>query len=118
MKKTHDLVATVGKHTDNQGNEKKRYHKCGSAFTDDQGRLSIKIDGVPVGNEWSGWISLYEADRDRQQGQRADSSPGYYTSPGQPQKRDEFGDPVQSNDQIPGLEKGSAPRQQGGYEPF
>jgi len=118
MNKIGDIVATVGKYTDNQGNEKKRYLKCGSAFQDDQGRISMKMDGMPVGQEWSGWLSVYPNDRDRQHGQRADSSPGFYTSPGQPQKRDEFGDPVQSNDQIPGLEKGTAPRQQGGYEPF
>lgn len=58
-KKVFDAVATVGKYTDKQGNEKKRYTNVGAAFEDDQGRLSIKLETIPVGPEWSGWISLY-----------------------------------------------------------
>lgn len=58
-KKVFDAVATVGKYTDKQGNEKKRYVNVGAAFEDDQGRLSIKLETIPVGPEWSGWISLY-----------------------------------------------------------
>lgn len=58
-KRTHDVVATVGKYTDAGGAEKKRYANVGSAFTDDQGRVSIKLDTVPVTPEWSGWLSLY-----------------------------------------------------------
>jgi len=59
-KKVFDVVATVGKYTDKQtGAEKKRYLTCGAAFEDDQGRLSIKLEAVPVGSEWSGWLSLY-----------------------------------------------------------
>jgi hypothetical protein len=57
-RKTHDVVATVGKYQSN-GEEKKRYLTCGSAFSDDQGRISIKLDAVPVTPEWSGWLSLY-----------------------------------------------------------
>lgn len=59
-KKTHDVVATVGSYKDAQGAEKKRYVNCGSAFTDENGRVSIKLDTVPVSPEWSGWLSLYE----------------------------------------------------------
>lgn len=58
--KTHDLVATVGEYTDRSGETKKRYQKCGAAFTDEQGRISLKLDALPVSPEWSGWISLYE----------------------------------------------------------
>lgn len=58
-KKVFDAVATVGKYTDKQGNEKKRFVNVGAAFEDDQGRLSIKLETIPVGPEWSGWISLY-----------------------------------------------------------
>lgn len=99
MQKTHDLVATVGKYTDREGNEKKRFQKCGSAFSDDQGRISLKLDAVPVGQEWSGWLSLYDVDRDR----------GQQSQPPQHQQnvvRDEFGDPVRS------------PMPQGQNEPF
>lgn len=58
--KKFDAVATIGKYTDRQGNEKKRYVTVGSVFEDEQGRLSLKMDAVPVGGEWSGWISFYE----------------------------------------------------------
>ena len=57
---THDIVATIGTYTDREGNEKKRFNKCGAAFTNDDGNLSIKIDAMPVSPEWNGWLSLYE----------------------------------------------------------
>lgn len=64
---THDVTATIGEYTDNQtGEKKKRYLTVGKGFTDDQGRISLKLEAVPVGPEWSGWLSLYPADRGRQ----------------------------------------------------
>jgi len=65
-KATHKIVATVGKYTDRQtGEEKKRYLQCGVAFTDEQGRISLKIDAMPVTPDWSGFLSLYPLDDDR-----------------------------------------------------
>jgi len=58
--KKYEAVATIGKYTDRQGNEKKRYLNVGTVFEDDQGRLSLKLDAIPVGQEWSGWISFFE----------------------------------------------------------
>lgn len=58
--RTHDVCATIGEYTNSAGEKKKRYITVGSAFTDEQGRLSIKLDAVPVTPEWSGWLSLYE----------------------------------------------------------
>lgn len=55
-----DVVATVGKYTGQDGTEKKNYLDVGKAFEDDQGRLSIKLSAIPVGPDWSGWLSLYE----------------------------------------------------------
>ena len=114
MKKTHDLVATIGTYKDRNGDEKKRYTKLGAAFTDDQGRISLKLDAVPCSPDWSGWVSLYDVDRDR----------GQHSQPVQRQAapRDEWGDPVRTqrrdDDQIPGLEKGAVPRPQGQDVPF
>lgn len=63
-RRTHDVVATVGEYSDREtGEKKKRFSTCGSAFSDDQGRISIKLDTIPVGPDWSGWLSLYPADR-------------------------------------------------------
>jgi single-stranded DNA-binding protein len=60
MKKIFDAVATIGKYKDRQGNEKKRYVNVGSVFQDDQGRMSLKLEAMPVGPEWSGWLAFYE----------------------------------------------------------
>ncbi len=56
----YEVVASTGTYTDRDGNEKKRYVTCGKVFENDQGYLSIKLDTVPVGPEWSGWFSLFE----------------------------------------------------------
>lgn len=57
--RTHDVTATIGEYKNAQGETKKRYINVGSAFTDEQGRVSIKMDAVPVSPEWSSWLSLY-----------------------------------------------------------
>ena len=57
---THDIVATIGEYKDREGNTKKRFQKCGAAFTNDEGQISIKLDAVPCSPDWSGWLSLYE----------------------------------------------------------
>ncbi len=58
-RKIYDVVATVGKYTDKQGNEKKRYVNVGAVFEGDNG-MSMKLETIPVGPEWSGWLSFYE----------------------------------------------------------
>lgn len=63
---THDIVATIGEYTTSNGEKRKRYLTCGKAFTDDQGRVSLKLEAIPCAPEWSGWLSLYPADKDRQ----------------------------------------------------
>jgi hypothetical protein len=62
---THDIVATTGTYKDGQGAAKKRYTTVGKLFTDDQGRQSIKLDTIPVGPDWSGWLSIYPRDNNR-----------------------------------------------------
>jgi len=60
MNKKYDAVATVGKYTAKDGTEKKRYLTVGAVFENDKGALSLKLDGMPVSPEWSGWISFYD----------------------------------------------------------
>jgi len=60
MKKKYDAVATVGKYTAKDGSEKKRYLTVGAVFEGEGGKLSLKLDGMPVSPDWSGWISFYE----------------------------------------------------------
>lgn len=57
-KKVYDAVATIGEYTDRNGATKKRYLNVGSVFESDKG-LSLKLDAVPIGGEWSGWISFF-----------------------------------------------------------
>ena len=77
-KYTHDIVATIGEYTDKEGNTKKRYQKCGAAFTNDEGQISIKLDAVPITPDWSGWLSLYpkkEYDAPQRQPQQQNRPP-------------------------------------------
>lgn len=80
---THDVVASNGEYSSN-GEKKKRYIKIGKAFTDDSGRISIKLDSIPVGPEWSGWISLYEPRHEDQPQRQQQLPPGRRVSPGMP----------------------------------
>ena len=102
MRKKYDIVATVGKYTDrNTGEEKKRYQSCGAVFEDDNGRLSIKLDTIPITPEWSGWLSCYEPDRDRGGNRSNTSSPAPQRERSAPpqQTASDFDDDDQ--DQIP-----------------
>lgn len=66
MKQWKKVVATVGKYTDANGNEKNRYVTVGRAFLRDDKSVSIKVDSMPVGPEFSGWLNLYDLDEERQ----------------------------------------------------
>lgn len=55
MKKVYDAVATVGKRKDGKPN----YVKVGAVLEGDKG-LSMKLETIPMGNEWNGWINFYE----------------------------------------------------------
>jgi len=66
MAKVYDVVAITGKYTNQQGEEKARYMNCGVVIEKD-GRLSLKLEGLPVGGEWNGWLSLFTP---RPQGQQ------------------------------------------------
>ena len=66
MKQFKKVVATVGKYTDANGQEKNRYVTVGRAFIRDDKSVSIKVDSMPVGPEFNGWLNLYDLDEDRQ----------------------------------------------------
>lgn len=57
-KKRLDVIAIVGEY-EKDGETMKRYAKCGSAFVDDKGDISIKLDTIPAA-EWNGWLNLKE----------------------------------------------------------
>ena len=66
-RKKYEAVATIGTYIASNGAEKKRYLNVGTVFENDEGRLSLKFDAVPVGQEWNGWISFFEP-KERDQG--------------------------------------------------
>lgn len=60
-KKIFDAVASVGEYTDRNGATKKRYVNVGAVFESDDGKyMSLKLESIPVGPNWSGWISFFE----------------------------------------------------------
>jgi hypothetical protein len=75
MKQFKKVVATNGKYTDAQGNEKNRYFTVGRAFLREDKSITIKIDAMPVGPDFSGWLNLYDLDEDRQQQPVAQAAP-------------------------------------------
>lgn len=70
-RKRYDAVATVGTYKDASGQERKRYANVGTVFENEDGRLSLKLDTVPVGPGWSGYIQFFDPKpRDSQHGDR------------------------------------------------
>ena len=65
MKKSHDAVITLGEYTDPNGQTKKNYKNIGSVFTRDDGSQAMKLDTVPIGPDWNGWINFYQPQNQR-----------------------------------------------------
>ena len=68
MKKIKNLSATMGKYPNEANEEKNRYVNCGSLFERDDGSLVVKLDSIPVGEEFTGWINCYDVDSNRSNG--------------------------------------------------
>ena len=68
MRHYGDLMASVGKFTDNDGKEAKRWVKVGVLMKDDAGgAMSIQLDLVPVSPDWSGWLAVRNVDKGESQ---------------------------------------------------
>ena len=89
---THDIVATIGEYKDREGNTKKRFQKCGAAFTNDEGQISIKLDAVPCSPDWSGWLSLYP----KQDNQHAPQAQQQQRPPAEPVRQQVADEPEDS----------------------
>ena len=57
----YDVLARTGTYTNAGGEEKSRWMKSGVVFENEKGYLSLKLEGIPVGPDWSGWVSLFAA---------------------------------------------------------
>lgn len=64
-----DVCVKTGVYQDADGKEKGRYMKVGAAFTDDQGRVSILLQAVPLvnfGKDGGVWLSVFTEDQQPQ----------------------------------------------------
>lgn len=54
----YEVMASTGTYTDKNGQEKRRWLKCGIVMSTKTGGLAMKLEAVPVGSD--GWFSLFE----------------------------------------------------------
>lgn len=67
MRKYKKLVATTGQYTGSDGQQKNRYQNVGTLFLRDDNTVCMKLDALPISNEWDGWINAYDLDDENQQ---------------------------------------------------
>lgn len=58
----YDVVAVTGEYSDQDGNTKRRYAKCGAVFETEKG-LNLKLEMIPI--DFNGWFSLFEPDQQK-----------------------------------------------------
>lgn len=77
MTRESDLMVPNGEYQ-KDGETKTRWQRIGSVFVDErngQTRRKLKIDAIPVGQNWEGWVECFPVrDRDEPSG-RASSAP-------------------------------------------
>lgn len=54
----YEVMTSTGTYTDKNGQEKKRWVKCGIVMSTKTGGLALKMETMPVGGD--GWFSLFE----------------------------------------------------------
>mgnify|MGYP003113616450 CR=1 FL=1 len=60
MRRIKNAVAANGEYTDKDGNVKTRWIQCGGLLEKDNGDLVLKLDSVPIGNTFEGWINFFD----------------------------------------------------------
>lgn len=55
------VKAKVREYTDSEGNTKGVYTDIGTLFASPHfSNITIKLDAVPIGNYWGGWLSIFK----------------------------------------------------------
>lgn len=67
MKPYKRAVAVTGTY-EVRGETKKRYTNIGTLFQYDDGGFTLKIDAVPVGDGWNGFVSFYDIEEKKSGG--------------------------------------------------
>ena len=59
-KATHNLVVKTGEYAcARTGQTKGRWLNIGKVFKHDDGKTSIKLDALPLLNDWDGWVRVF-----------------------------------------------------------
>lgn len=54
----YEVVASAGVYKDREGNDKRRWHKCGVVMDTKNGGLALKLESLPI--PFDGWLNLWE----------------------------------------------------------
>lgn len=65
-KKVKVLKAANGTYEIN-GEEKTRWVTIGALFKNDEGKTSMKIDSMPVGGTWDGWVQMFNPEEPKRE---------------------------------------------------
>ena len=57
MTKKFEVIAKIGEYDSGDG-KKARWRQCGVVFEDESGKLSLKLDSIPIATEWNGWFTF------------------------------------------------------------
>jgi hypothetical protein len=67
LKPYADLKYKARTYIDEDGKEKGVWVQVGTLFTSPHGsNMAIKLDSVPIGNEWNGWLSIFKRENANQ----------------------------------------------------
>ena len=103
--KKYDVVAKCGEY-EQDGMKKARWVTCGVALDGDKG-IRVKLNAIPAGNEWDGWFSLKESDRNanREPAKTTESTPSKPTKSsaiaGKADEKVNEGGEAEDNDNLP-----------------
>lgn len=65
MRRYARLEATIERWTGRHGEQRARRVPVGTIFRDDEsGRMSARLDLVPVSHDWHGWLAVIRLDQD------------------------------------------------------
>lgn len=65
MRRYGDVMASTGEFIDDQGKKAKRWLKVGVLMRDSSsGAISIKLDAIPIGPTWSGWLAVRNVEQE------------------------------------------------------
>ena len=96
MNRTHNLKVPNGTY-EVEGVEKTRWLTIGGLIADGD-KLKIKLDAIPVGAEWVGWIQAFKVEDKPQANGGGAYKPSHRSAPPQPDYEPRPGD---LNDDLP-----------------